>query len=100
MTSGGAQKSFRGTSGGGTHSGRGGAHSGAHYGEKPMSTKDTPIFETSKTKIQKYEYWQVDEVETEMLDSRWRNFVFLYKFDVNTKTDLEPCSRCFAKLIL
>ena len=71
-----------------------------HYAENPMWTKDTPIFATSKTKIRKYECGQVDEVETEMMDSRWRVFVFRHKFDVNTKIDLEPCPRCFAELIL
>ena len=71
-----------------------------HYAENPMWTKDKPIFETSKTKIQKYECGQVDEVETEMMDSWWRAFVFRQKFDVNTKVDLESCPRCFAELIL
>ena len=65
-----------------------------------MCRKDKPIFATSITKIQKYECGQVDEVETEMMDSRWRDFVFRQKFDLNTKVDLESCPRCFAELIL
>ena len=71
-----------------------------HYAENPMWTKDTPIFAMSKTKIRKYECGQVDEVETEMMGSRRRAFVFRHKFDVNTKVDLELCPRCFAELIL
>ena len=60
-----------------------------HYPESPMCTKDTPIFAKSEIKILKYECGQVNEVETKIMDRQWR---FLYfKFDVNTKIDLQPC---------
>ena len=71
-----------------------------HYPGNPLCKKDTPIFVDAKAKKQKYEFGQVDKVETEMMDSQWRVFVFRHKFDVNTKVDLEPFPRCFAKHIL
>ena len=71
-----------------------------HYAENPYLTTDTPIFATSKSRIRKYERGQIDEVETEMMESRWNVFIFRHQFTANTIIDIQPCARCFAALVL
>ena len=71
-----------------------------HYAEDPYWTKDTPIFATLKSWIRTYEGGQIDEVEIEMMESRWTVFVFHHQFTANTIVDIQPCVRCFTTLIL
>ena len=70
-----------------------------HYAENPYWTKGTPIFATSKSWIRKYERGQIDEVETEVMESRWNVFVFRHQTTANTIADIQPCARCFATLV-
>ena len=65
-----------------------------------MWTADTPIFATSKTRIRKYERGQIDEVETEMMESRWKVYVLKHQFSVNEIKEIESCPHCFAELVL
>ena len=71
-----------------------------HFAEDAVWSADTPIFATSKTKIRKYERGQVDEIETEMMDSRWKVYVFKHQFSKDEMVEVESCPHCFAKLVL
>ena len=71
-----------------------------HFAENPIWTNDTPIFATSKSKLRKYERSQIDEVETEMMESRWKVFIFRHQFNVDSVIDIKPCCKCFAELVL
>ena len=70
------------------------------YAKDAVWTADTPIFGTSKTKIRKYERDQMDEIETEMMDSRWKVFLFRHQFVKENVVDIAPCLHCFASLVL
>ena len=69
-----------------------------HFTEDPLWTKDTAIFATSKGKIRKCEKGQIDEIETEMMDRRWKYFFF--KCEVEDEVKFVPCPKCFATLVL
>ena len=71
-----------------------------HYVENPYWRKRTPIFATSKSRIRKCELGQTDEVETEVMESRWNFSVFRQQFTADTIVNIQPCARCFAKLVL
>lgn len=71
-----------------------------HFAENPMWTRDTPIFATSKSKLRKYECGVVDEIETEMMDSRWKYFIFRHRIEKKDAVSMKPCKKCFADLIL
>ena len=70
-----------------------------HFTEDPLWTADTPIFATSKSKIRKYEGGEIDEVETEMMDSRWKVYMFKHQYTIDTVIKVEPCVRCFVELV-
>ena len=73
-----------------------------HSPEDIKLTKDTPIFATSIAKIRKYNAAGcVDEMETEMMDSRWKVFKFTHQYKREEINDtVPPCPRCFARLVL
>lgn len=71
-----------------------------HFAQDVLWTKDTPILATSKSKTRKYERGEIDEIETEMMDSRWKVFLFRHQFSKENIVDLLPCPRCFAELVL
>ena len=71
-----------------------------HFAEDALWTADTPIFATSKTKFRKYEGGIIDEIETEMMQSRWKVFHFIHRFSEEDSVDIDPCPHCFARLIL
>lgn len=70
-----------------------------HFAENPVWTADTPIFATSKSRIRKYEGGEIDEVETEMMDGRWKVYVLRHQFTGDNIKKVEPCPRCFAEFI-
>ena len=72
----------------------------AYYAENAYWAKDTPIFATSKFRTKKHERGQIDEVDTEMMESRWNVFVFCHQLTANTIVDIQPCSRYFTTLVL
>ena len=72
-----------------------------HFAEDALWTADTPFFATSKKKIVKYnEDGDIDQVETEMMDTRWKVWKFKYGHKVSAEKELAPCGKCFADLIL
>lgn len=60
-----------------------------------------PIFATSKESI-KYigKFNMHDDVETEMMDSRWKIFQFQHQFKSEDQKHPPCCPKCFAKLTL
>ena len=61
---------------------------------------DIPIFASSSCPILFYgRNGQIDERETEM-SVRWRLFEFNHAIPQNEQKEIEPCSRCFAELVL
>ena len=71
-----------------------------HYVEDVLWTNDTPIFATAGKKIRKYEAGEIDEIETEMMDSRWKVFLFRHRISKEDIVEMEPCCRCFSELVL
>ena len=54
-----------------------------------------PIFATGPGPIR-----HKDEIETDMMASRWQLFKFRYKIPQNDIIVMEPCPACFSKLVL
>lgn len=71
-----------------------------HFAQDALWTADTPIFATSKSKIRKYERGQIDEIETEMMDSRWKVYVLKHQFSRENTVDIAACPKCFAEMVL
>ena len=70
-----------------------------HCPEDIRFTRDTPIFATSIRTIRKYTAGVVNEMETQMMDSRWKVFKFTVQLQESDIIELEPCTHCFAKLV-
>jgi len=72
-----------------------------HFASDVCIDEDTPIFATSKSAI-KYigRYNSTDEQENEMMAVRWHTFQFTKQISVDEQKDVEPCAKCFAKLLL
>ena len=70
-----------------------------HCPEDIRFTRDTPIFATSIGTIRKYTAGVVNEMETQMMDSRWKVFKFTVQLQESDIIELEPCTHCFAKLV-
>ena len=71
-----------------------------HYAKDLILEKDTPIFCTSNSRIRKYSRGVLDEIESEMMDVRWRVFKLKHQIEQSEVKELRPCCRCFANLIL
>ena len=69
-----------------------------HFAEDILWSKKTPIFATSSTRIRKYDGGVLNDVETGMMDTRWRYFEF-HKPIENPK-EIKSCPCCFANLML
>lgn len=69
-----------------------------HYAEDILWSKDTPIFCTSDAVIRKYNCGQLDEIETEMMDSRW--VVFKLQHQIKHARDVVTCTRCFTEFLM
>ena len=70
-----------------------------HFAEDLILDKDTPIFATLIGRIRKTTHSVVNEIETEMMEVRWKTFSFRHQLRENEIKDLKPCGTCFAKLI-
>ena len=70
-----------------------------YFAEDLILDKDTPIFATSIGRIRKTTHGVVNEIETEMMEVRWKTFSFRHQLRENEIKDLKPCGTCFAKLI-
>ena len=71
-----------------------------HFAQDIILDKDTPIFCTTPNRFRSYWHGVVNEIETEMMEVRWKTFSFFYQLGVNEAKDIPPCSKCFAELIL
>lgn len=70
------------------------------FAEDVSISSDVPIFATSKGRIRyRGAYMQNDEVEDEMMRVRWKTFNFSHVFEEKDKKKVEPCPKCFAKLV-
>ena len=71
-----------------------------HYAEDIKFDKDTPIFCTTKQPIVLVRNGYVEQVETEMMNVRWKVFTFRHQFSEQEQKRMQPCSSCFVRLIL
>ena len=62
-------------------------------------TNDIPILATSLAKIEYSRFHPNYQIETDMMDSRWKVIEFAYKFEGPKRKKIDPCGRCFAELI-
>lgn len=71
-----------------------------HFSSDVCITKDTPVFATSKQPITFLNRQNcTDPMENEMMATRWDVFEFHKKIPLEKQRDLEPCAKCFAKLV-
>lgn len=60
---------------------------------------DTPFFATSDAPLVLIKGGCVDRINTEMMDVRWRFFYFWKQIPQSDQVSLNPCGRCFARLV-
>ena len=71
------------------------------YSQDVCIDGDVAIFATGKSPIVfKGPYNAVDRVEDDMMASRWKVFHLSHQFAEAEQKKVEPCSRCFADLVL
>ena len=58
----------------------------------------TPIFATSSRRLRKYDGGVLNDVETAMMEVRWRYFEF--SKPVQSPEEINSCAQCFATFIL
>ncbi len=61
---------------------------------------DVPIFATSDMPIFFAKGGSIDQVNTRMMEVRWRSFNLWKVIPENERKELKPCQRCFAEFIL
>jgi len=71
-----------------------------HFSQDIQLVKDTPVFCTSKRPLIYIKNSVMDERETDMMNVRWKIFEFKQPIPEDRQRRLQPCSTCFAKLIL
>ena len=72
-----------------------------HFAEDVILDKDTPIFCTAPCRIRKFSRnGDVNEVESEMMEIRWKTFTFFHQLRPSEAKDVPPCCKCFADLVL
>ncbi len=72
-----------------------------HFSTDVCISEDMPIFATSKSIIKyKGSYNSQDQAEDDMMASRWKVFTFFHSIPENEQKDVDPCAKCFAKLVL
>ena len=72
-----------------------------HFSTDICMSEDTPIFATSKSIIKyKGSYNSQDQAKDDMMASRWNVFTFFHSMPENEQKDVNPCAKCFAKLVL
>ena len=69
-----------------------------HYSEDLLWERKTPIFATSSTRLRKYDGGLLNDVETGMMETRWKYFEFTKPVD-NPK-EIKSCPCCFAHIVL
>ena len=69
-----------------------------HYAEDVLWSKKTPIFGTSSNRIRKYDGGVLNDIETGMMDKRWKYFEFSQV--VQSPREIKPCPQCFTNFLL
>ena len=69
-----------------------------HYAEDVLWSKKTPIFGTSSNRIRKYDGGVLNDIETGMMDKRWKYFEFSQV--VQSPREIKPCPQCFTNFFL
>lgn len=72
----------------------------SHFAKDVTFKGDTPIFCTTKRPICFVKNGCVDDRETEMMSVRWKVFNLTYQMPQDEQRQVEPCSSCFAQVIL
>ena len=72
----------------------------SHFSKDLEFNNDTPIFCTTKHDFVYVKGGVIDRMETEMMAVRWKAFQFQRQIPQNEQLSIQPCSRCFAELIL
>ena len=67
------------------------------YAEDILWSKKIPIFATSSQRIRKYDGGVLNDVETGMMEKRWKYFEF--SKPVQSPKEIKPCPMCFANFI-
>ena len=62
--------------------------------------KDTPFFATSDAPLVLINNGSIDQVNTEMMNVRWRMFKLHKQIPRDEQRDINPCGHCFAELLL
>ena len=71
-----------------------------HFAKDIILDKDTPIFCTSPSRLRNVSRGVVNEVESEMMDVRWKTFTFFHQLSRVEAKDVPSCPKCFAELVL
>ena len=69
-----------------------------HFAEDLLWIEKTPIFATSSRRLRKYDGGVLNDVETAMMEVRWRYFEF--SKPVQSPEEINSCAQCFATFIL
>ena len=71
-----------------------------HFPQDIVLEEDTPIFCTAPSRIHIISNGTVNEIESEMMNVRWKTFQFVYQIKKEDVIDVAPCPKCFAYLLM
>ena len=71
-----------------------------HRGRDIESLRDIPIFATADMPIIYSRHGVIDQVNTQMMNVRWRYFELWDVLPESRRKEIRPCAHCFAELIL
>ena len=72
----------------------------SHFTRDIEISSDVPIFCTSSQSIKLVRGGAVQETETAMMVSRWKEYKFYAQIPENQQQKVAPCAHCFATLVL
>ena len=68
------------------------------FAEDVLWSQKTPIFATSSSKVRKYDDGVMNDIETGMMEVRWKYFHF--NKQIENPKQIQACRKCFATFIL
>ena len=72
-----------------------------HFAQDIILEKDTPMFCTAPSRIRKFSRnYDVNEVESEMMDVRWKTFTFFHQMKISETRDIPSCQKSLADFLL
>lgn len=71
-----------------------------HYSTDICLQRDTPIFATGKGPLIYVKNGVIDQLETDMMSSRWRILKLHYQVPREAQREIPPCGKCFSKLVV